>query len=459
MVQILRLNFLLLVFFAFITGCKPDKTYDLAIKNVTVLDVQTGVLQANKTILITNGIIEQIISADKDFISKEVIEGNNKLVTPSFIDTHIHPSDVLGDYENAPKTLDKDSLSIYRKRLSDVYLPYGVTTVLSMGQSDKWLDPTLQWQNNSVDSLVDYYIAGGALISKDNREPYFAHTEVTSPQLARKKITQYHNKGLKYVKIYYRLKEPEFTTVIKTADSLNMKLFGHIGDFDTDYLAIDYALQKGINNFEHIPLIGNNFFKSQQERDSFDTQFVQNFGEFNSEIRLIEYFLDQFRFIEENKRNEKASFLNTLAKEKITISTTIHRLYEQIAPTYFTTPNDSLMTKSEAEKNLHNFKLMMDFAKQLHDNGVELRIGTDMPNGGKVLISELIILANYGFSIADVFKIATINGAKALQLDTQTGSIDIGKKANIIIWSESPFDNINNFSKPIKVIKDGRLLD
>ena len=255
MIKILQLNLLLLISFAFIAGCKPEKNYDLAIKNVTILNVHTGVLQAKKTILITNGKIEQIISSDNDFVAKEVIEGNNKLVTPSFIDTHIHPSDVLGDYENAPKTLNKDSLSIYRKRISDIYLPYGVTTVLTMGQSDNWLDPTYQWQNNKVDSLVDYYVAGGALISKDNREPYFAHTEVTSPQLAREKVIEYHNKGLKYVKIYYRLKEPEFSTVIKTADSLNMKLFGHIGDFDTDYLTIDYALQKGLSNFEHTPVI------------------------------------------------------------------------------------------------------------------------------------------------------------------------------------------------------------
>ena len=443
--HIITLSFVLLLF-----GCKPDKVHDLAIKNVKVLNVLTGEIQSNKTILIDNGKINQIINADQSFKAIENIDGNSKLVTPSFIDTHIHPTDILGDYDNAPKTLHTDSLAIYRKRISDSYLPFGVTTVLTMGQPDNWLDSMMQWQINPNDRLVDYYLSGGAMISKDNRVPYIGHIEVTSPQLARQKIIEYHNKGVKYVKIYYRLKEPEFSTVIKVADSLKMPVFGHIGDPSQEYPSISYALNNGLKNIEHITVLGNTFFTTQKERDDFTNSFENKFGALNSEPKIIQYFLEQFRYIEDNKQKEKAEFIKLMVNKKATLSTTIYRVYDQVRNT------NTSFSKIQLERNLANFKLMMDFAKELHNKGVELRIATDMSNGGKVLLSELVILSKYGFSIADVFKIATINGAKAMQLENEIGSIDIGKKANLLIWSRNPFENPENFEQPKIILKNGK---
>jgi imidazolonepropionase-like amidohydrolase len=442
--HIITLCFVLLLF-----GCKPDKTHDLAIKNVKVLNVLTGEIQSNKTILIDNGRIKQIINANQTFKAKDSIDGNNKLVTPSFIDTHIHPTDILGDYDKAPKTLHKDSLAIYRKRISDSYLPFGITTVLTMGQPDNWLNSMMQWQLNPNDSLVDYYLSGGAMISKDNRVPYIGHIEVTSAQLARQKIIEYHNNGVKHIKIYYRMKEPEFSTVVKVADSLKMTVFGHVGDLSLEYPSINYALNNGVKNIEHITVLGNNFFTSQKERDDFTNSFVKKFGALNSEPRIIQYFLEQFRYIEDNKQKEKADFIKLMVNKKATLSTTIYSVYDNARN------SDTNFSKIQLERNLANFKLMMNFAKELHNKGVELRIATDMPDGGKVLLSELVILAKYGFNIADIFKIATINGAKAMRLENEIGSIDIGKKANLLIWSRNPFDNYENFEQPKIILKNG----
>ena len=443
----ITLSFVLLLF-----GCKPDKVHEFAIKNVKVLNVLTGKIQSNKTILIDNGKINQIINADQSFKAKENLDGNNKLVTPSFIDTHIHPTDILGDYDKAPKNINTDSLAIYRKRISDSYLPFGVTTVLTMGQPDNWLNSMIQWQINPNDSIVDYYLSGGAMISKDNRLPYIGHVEVTSPQLARQKIMEYHNKGVKYVKVYYRIKEPEFSNVVKVADSLKMPIFGHIGDLSLEYPSISYALNNSLKNIEHITVLGNNFFTTQKERDDFTNSFENQFGALNTEPKIIQYFLEQFRYIENNKQKEKAEFIKLMANNKATLSTTIYRVYDQLRNT------DTSVSKIQLERNLTNFKLMMNFAKELHNKGVELRIATDMPNGGKVLLSELVILAKYGFTIADIFKIATINGAKAMQLENEIGSIDIGKKANLLIWSKNPFDNSENFEQPKIILKNGILI-
>ena len=82
-------------------------------------------------------------------------------------------------------------------------------------------------------------------------------------------------------------------------------------------------------------------------------------------------------------------------------------------------------------------------------------MGTDWPNGGRAFISEQLLLAEYGFPIPAILQMATINGATALGLQHKYGSIEKGKKANLLIWHKSPFDNHKNFLAGKTIIKDG----
>ncbi len=438
--------------------CTPSENYDLVITNAKVLCVKTGKIVDNQTILILNGLIEDIVSNTNSYKSKETIDADGKLVSPSFIDTHIHPTDVFGDYENAPKFLVKDSLEFFRKKLSNEYLHYGTTTVLTMGQPKNWLNPLIDWQKKPTSNSVDFYLCGGALISKDNRTPYIGHTEVVTPKLARQKVVEYHNLGLKHLKLYFRLKEPEFSVCYKTADSLKMKIYGHIGDFNQEYLTMNHTLNVGLTNYEHIATIPNSIITTDKDWDKLNKQFNKNFGELNTEARMLEFFLEQFRFIDENKKSEMNNFIIHLANKKGTISTTIHRIYEQFEPTYFTSSKDNTLSIKQKERCKENFAILMKYARLMHNKGVEIRLGSDMPNGGKVNISELIILSKFGFSISEIFKIACYNGAKAMGIENITGSVEKGKKANLILWDKNPFVNATCFSEKITVIKDGKII-
>jgi hypothetical protein len=125
-----------------------------------------------------------------------------KLVTPGFIDTHIHATDVYRRYGALPDYLPTDSLLLYRKRLSDTYLPYGVTTAMLMGHPEHWLPPILGWQADSRPEYVDLYTVGGALVSNEGRKPYINHVVVASPSAAKQKVLEYHQLGIRHVKLY-----------------------------------------------------------------------------------------------------------------------------------------------------------------------------------------------------------------------------------------------------------------
>lgn len=448
----------ILAFFAvFIFSCTATKKYDLVISHATILDVKTGKITNDQTILVTKNKIEAIVDNSQVYEAIHTIDAKGKLVTPGLIDPHIHPTDVFGDYEKAPKYLPADSLNVLREKLSKEYLPFGTTTVLTMGQPENWLKDLLVWQKNPNAKNVDFYVCGGALISTDNRTPYIGHTELTSPAVARKKLLEYHRLGIKHIKLYYRLKEPEFSTVIQLADSLKMKVYGHVGDFNPEYMTISQTLKLGLKNYEHLATIPNSVMVSDDDWAKLDKQFKENFGELNSESKMIEFFLEQFRYIKENRDKEMQAFIQELKANDVTFSTTLHRLYEQIAPAFFTPQKDTALTEKQQERCGENFAVMMTYVKQMYDAGIAIRLGSDMPNGGKVNISELIILAKYGFSIYDVFRIATMNGAKAMGIEHETGSIEKGKKANLVIWEKSPFENIENFAAPKTIIKDGEV--
>ena len=444
----LILSFLFILIFL---SCKQPIRCDLVITNANILDVETGDIIKNKSIIINNGIIESIVGNSKNYKGIQLIDAKGKLVTPSFIDTHIHPTDVFGDRDKAPKTLGKNA----RKKLSDAYLPFGTTTTLMLGQPESWLDTILDWQQNSIPKFTDHYTSGGALISKEDGEPYIGHCVLENSKKAKEKVIEYHNLGITHIKLYYRLNNPEFEIAYKTADSLKMNIFGHIGGFGFENLKINETLKFGLKKYEHLGIIPNNVLTDQNDWDKLDKQFTEHFGELNSESRVLEYLLEQFRYLDEYKKNELNSFIDLLSKNNVSFSTTIHFIYQQFQPTYFTSPSDTTLTSEQTKRCIENFEILMKYAKKMHEKGIQIRLGSDVPNGGKVNISELILMCKYGFSVADVIKIASINGAKAIGIEKEVGSLKKGKKANLIIWQKSPFDNIQNFASEKIIIKEG----
>ncbi|MGB8192197.1 MAG: amidohydrolase family protein, partial [Chitinophagaceae bacterium] len=163
-----------------------------------------------------------------------------------------------------------------------------------------------------------------------------------------------------------------------------------------------------------------------------------------------------FRFIHDKKPGAIDALIDKLSKSNTTFSTSIHLMAEPFGLTYFTaTKTDTSLSKEQVARCRDNFKIFMGYVKQLFDKGIKLRIGTDWPGGGKAIISEQLLLSEYGFSIPAILQISTINGASALGLDDQYGSIEKGKKADLLIWERSPFDDYRNFVGSKTIIKEG----
>ena len=93
-----------------------------------------------------------------------------------------------------------------------------------------------------------------------------------------------------------------------------------------------------------------------------------------------------------------------------------------------------------------NFKLWMTFINEYKNRGGRVTAGSDsgfiFQLYGFAFIRELELLREAGFHPLEVIRAATLNGAEALGLDKLTGSVEIGKSADLVIVGENPLQNL-----------------
>ena len=93
-----------------------------------------------------------------------------------------------------------------------------------------------------------------------------------------------------------------------------------------------------------------------------------------------------------------------------------------------------------------NFSLWMNFVNEYKNRGGRVTVGSDsgfiFQLYGFAYIRELELLREAGFHPLEVIMSATLKGAEALDMDNEIGSIEIGKKADLVLVEENPLENI-----------------
>ncbi len=127
-----------------------------------------------------------------------------------------------------------------------------------------------------------------------------------------------------------------------------------------------------------------------------------------------------------------------------------------------------------------NFQIWMQFLNDYKNHGGRVTTGSDSGYIYKLYgfgyIRELELLQEAGFHPLEVVRAATLHGAEALGLDSEIGSVEAGKLADLVVVAENPLANfkvlygtgairVNADNQPVRVggvvftIKDGIIYD
>jgi imidazolonepropionase-like amidohydrolase len=85
--------------------------------------------------------------------------------------------------------------------------------------------------------------------------------------------------------------------------------------------------------------------------------------------------------------------------------------------------------------------------------------GGDAWPGFQEMARAVEILVRWaGFSPMDALQMATTESARALRLDAEIGTVEAGKRADLILLAGDPLQDIRTLRKPEMVFRDGRLM-
>jgi hypothetical protein len=103
----------------------------------------------------------------------------------------------------------------------------------------------------------------------------------------------------------------------------------------------------------------------------------------------------------------------------------------------------------------------LELTKRLYDAGVTITAGTDANNPwivpGHSFHRELELLVEAGIDPLEVVKIATHNGAKVIGLLEETGTVEAGKWADLVLLGADPISDISNSRQIEWVMQSGRI--
>ena len=97
--------------------------------------------------------------------------------------------------------------------------------------------------------------------------------------------------------------------------------------------------------------------------------------------------------------------------------------------------------------------------KALFDAGVPIVAGTDGALPGYSLLRSIEMYVEAGMTPMQAIESATRVPAASMGLSKDTGTIEAGKRADMIVLNADPLANISNIRKPRWVIAQGRVMD
>jgi imidazolonepropionase-like amidohydrolase len=331
-----------------------------------------------------------------------------------------------------------------------IYLAAGVTTARDCGNEFEFITAVRDAIREGRGIGPRLLLAGVV----DGTSPAAAGVQrVDTPEQARYWTHRYHDAGFQQMKIYSSVKLAEEKIVIDEAHRLGMSVTGHVPDGLDAFQTIG-AGQDQINHISYVadimhPLLPPDADRAAHKKaasaiDLASTEARNAIDFLKAHGTVIDPTLATFEIDEATTERPVAS---------------IEPGADYIAPELVQSLTD-VEPPSEASKLQEQIDAKyLAIVGALHRAGIPIMAGTDQTIPGHSMHREIELYVKAGFTPMEAIQAATLVPARALGLDKESGTLEVGKRADLIVIDGDPLADIRNTRNVETVIANGKLFD
>ena len=405
------------------------------LRNVRVFDPVSGTLSAPTSVVTFGGRITEVVPGLTPPADAVSIDGQGGTVLPALFDVHVHLS-------------SWDGL---------LHIAAGATTVRDMGNDNQVLDELVR-EFDAGTILGPRVIRSGFL---EGRSPYSSHGGFLVDNLADglDAVRWYAARGYWQLKIYNSAHPDWVEPLAEEAHRLGMRVAGHVPAFSSS----ERVVREGYDEVTHINQLLLGFMIDTDKEDTRTPFRFTALGERTGKLDL---------------HGEAFQRMIRLMKERGTAhDTTLATFYDQLlarpgqltpmtAPWAEHMPGPVLRSRKAASLDMKpeqdgayraSAQRLLEAVKLLHDSGIRILPGTD-DTVGVMLHSELESWQRAGIAPAEVLRIATLGCAKYFSMDQLQGTIERGKRADLMLVPGDPTRDVGLLRQVRLVMKDGAVI-
>lgn len=332
---------------------------------------------------------------------------------------------------------------LYQVEFGPTYLAAGITTARDVG-NDLAFATTLRDAAKQKRGLGPRMLLAGYI---DGKNPYHSFdVQAGTPAEARAAVKRYKNAGYEQIKIRDNVKPAILKVIAAEAHRLGMTLTGHV----PKGMNALQAVRAGMDQISHLNFAMTAFFPGtnpSQPQVSIDLDSPTS-------KHALKFFAEHRPAIEPTM-----AVLELLIHPTSTPIETFEPGMKKVDPQLVEQINQKGGPPDEAEGLQMVISAMLKTIGALHKAGVPIVAGTDVGVPGFTLHRELELYVKAGLTPLEAIQTATLTPARVMKLENEVGTIEAGKRADIIILDANPLDNISNIRTIRLVITQGRLFE
>lgn len=409
-----------------------QKVDDVVIQSVNVFQVD-GTIARNRDVFVEQGIIKEIVSVGTKEIPENVmiIDGQGKTLMPGMFDMHTHNNKFRGA----------------------LHIAGGVTSVRDLANNKQVMALGDQFNKNEI--IGPHIVTYCGII--DGPGPYAnKRNAINNLEEGLDEVQIYKDMGYQQIKLYSSIKPEWVPELVEKSHHLGMRVSGHIPAFMTASQAIGH----GFDEIQHLNMLFLNFLS-----DTIDTRTPLRFtmvAKHGADLDLeSKEYLDFVNLLKENDILVDPTisiFENMFVAQKGKASPTYDKIVDRLPLMNQRSFYSGGLPKPEGTldqyRAAHN--RMLDVVYNLYTNGVDIVPGTDgLP--GFLYHRELELYVSAGIPASEVLKMATIISAEITGVSDEYGSIETGKRADLILVDGNPLENISEIRRVEWTMKGGYL--